>query len=426
MVLFYIAVALMVMVLSLMWHPGWAVACGLAAILARKNNNLKKLVQWLESDSSVAEIPETGLDWERIYNHIVRLDRQHKKSQNELKRTIKRMHKSASALREGVVTIDGKGNLDWWNSAAKKFLGLKKKDQGTALLNLLREPRFFRYFNQGDFSEAITVHSPVNYDQILLIEVTILGQGDKLLIVRDVTDTHEMETMRRDFVGNVSHELRTPLTVIQGYLETMQIHYPDMDSGVQKAHRRMLKHTQRMTNLVQDLLLLTRLETEFSSQDAQVVDMASLCKGARADARALSQQLNKELVINLHLDGDVALLGDEAELRSVVTNLVFNAVRYTADGGQIDVSWQQGADGPVLRVADNGIGIPEEHLLRLTERFYRVDPSRSTESGGTGLGLAIVKQVLTRHKAQLFIESTAGKGSQFSCQFRSQSQRQAA
>ena len=224
----------------------------------------------------------------------------------------------------------------------------------------------------------------------------------------------------------MSHELRTPLTVIQGYLETMQIHYPDMDSGVQKAHRRMLKHTQRMTNLVQDLLLLTRLETEFSSQDAQVVDMASLCKGARADARALSQQLNKELVINLHLDGDVALLGDEAELRSVVTNLVFNAVRYTADGGQIDVSWQQGDDGPVLLVSDNGIGIPEEHLLRLTERFYRVDPSRSTESGGTGLGLAIVKQVLTRHKAQLFIESTAGKGSQFSCQFRSQSQRQAA
>ncbi|MDC9720945.1 MAG: phosphate regulon sensor histidine kinase PhoR, partial [Gammaproteobacteria bacterium] len=391
MVLFYFAVALLVMLLAVVWHPGWAVACGLAAILARKSNNLKKLVQWLESDASVAQIPETGLDWERIYNHIVRLDRRHQRAQSDLKRTIKRMHKSASALREGVVMVDGKGNFDWWNSAARKFLGLQKKDQGTALLNLLREPRFFRYFNQGDFSEAITVHSPANYNQILLIEVTVLGQGDKLLIVRDVTDSHEMETMRRDFVGNVSHELRTPLTVIQGYLETLQIHYPDMDGGVQKAHRRMLKHTQRMTSLVQDLLLLTRLETDFNNQNGQVVDMAALCKGARADARAFAQQLDKQLIINLDLDSGVAILGDESELRSLVTNLVFNAVRYTAGGGQIDIYWQATDTGPMLRVTDNGIGIPEEHLLRLTERFYRVDPSRSTESGGTGLGLAIVK-----------------------------------
>ena len=425
--LFYTAVVILVVILALVWNLGWALAIGLAVVLARHSWNLKTLLDWLESDDPEAELPEATLTWGRIYDRITRLQRQHNNAEKALKQTIKRVQKSATALREGVVTIDSHGNLEWWNSAARRLLGLnKQQDRGAALLNLLREPRFFRYLNQGDFSEAITIHSPVKTERLLQIEITAFGQGDKLLVLRDVTETHQLETMRRDFVGNVSHELRTPLTVIHGYLETMQLHYPDLDASVQKAHRRMLNHTQRMTNLVQDLLTLTRLETDFDMQDAVIVDMSPLCKQVRADARALAQQLDKELVINLAVDGDAKIKGMERELISVVTNLVFNAVRYTESGGQIDIGWQQTPQGPCLSVQDNGLGIGPEHLERLAERFYRVDPSRSSDSGGTGLGLAIVKQVLARHKAELVIQSDEGKGSRFICQFRPQSQRQAA
>lgn len=223
-------------------------------------------------------------------------------------------------------------------SRTKNAWPTEKTRSGGALINLLREPGFSRYFYQADFSLPITVHSPVNTDQVLQITFTEFGKGDKLLVLRDITDKQKLKNMRSDFIGNVSHELRTPLTVIHGYLETIQNHHPELDKQLQNVHSRMLLQTQRMTNLVQNLLMLSRLETSASYSAEVDNNVAQLCKQVRSDARIEAHQLNKDLPINLYLDSEASLSGIEGEVRSAMTNLVINAVKYTPDGGQIDIT----------------------------------------------------------------------------------------
>ena len=299
-----------------------------------------------------------------------------------------------------------------------QMLGLKKKqDRGAPLLHLLREPSFFRYYHHADFSQPIYIKSPVNPEQVLEIAVTAFAKGDNLLILRDMTDSIKLENMRRDFTGNVSHELRTPLTVIQGYLESFQLHHPELDTDVQKGHTRMLAHTHRMTNLVQDLLVLSRLEESIDHSKMVQLQMPPLLTLALFEGQELSQRLDKKVTINSVIKSQKNVLGIKAEILSVLTNLVNNAVKYTPHGGYIAVTYQV-TDGQLcLTVADNGIGIGAQHLPRLTERFYRVDASRSSASGGTGLGLAIVNRIMERHKGSLDIISEEGQGSCFTCTF---------
>jgi two-component system phosphate regulon sensor histidine kinase PhoR len=415
---FYIGVALSLMLGFVFNSLLLSVSTFLIALLFKHWHNLQQLDIWLNSDDNQAELPEVKGIWGRVFDRITQLQSQHRQSQQALKNSIIRIQKSTHAMREGVITLDANGTLEWWNAAARKMLGLQKnQDQGAPLINLLREPDFFRYFHQADFSRPITVNSPTDASQVLQITVTEFGKGDKLLVLRDITDKQNLKHMRSDFIGNVSHELRTPLTVIHGYLETIQVHHPELDKQLQKVHSRMLFQTQRMTNLVQDLLMLSRLETNINQPTEVENNVAQFCKQARADARAEAQQMGKELTINLHLNSEQYLSGVEGEVRSAITNLVINAVKYTPDGGQIDISWEVCDEGLCFSVSDDGIGIAEEHIQRLTERFYRVDASRTSSTGGTGLGLAIVKHIMHRHQGRLDIVSELGKGSRFTCIF---------
>tara|TARA_B110000967_G_scaffold29730_1_gene27944 strand:- start:38 stop:1300 length:1263 start_codon:yes stop_codon:yes gene_type:complete len=414
----YAAVALGLTFGAIFWSPSWAIVGGFMAVFVYHAHKLQQLDTWLKSDDRFAELPDSQGVWGRVFERMEELQLKHFKSQQELTTSILRIQKSANALREGVVTVDANGALEWWNTSARKMLGLKKKqDRGAPLLHLLREPSFFRYYHHADFSQPIYIQSPVNPEQVLEVAVTAFAKGDNLLILRDMTDSIKLENMRRDFTGNVSHELRTPLTVIQGYLESFQLHHPELDTDVQKGHARMLAHTHRMTNLVQDLLVLSRLEESIDHSKMVQLQMPPLLTLALAQGQEFSQRLDKKVTINSAIKSQNNVLGIKAEILSVLTHLVNNAVKYTPHGGRIAVTYQV-TDGQLcLTVADNGIGIGAQHLPRLTERFYRVDASRSSASGGTGLGLAIVNRIMERHKGSLDIISEEGQGSCFTCTF---------
>ena len=235
------------------------------------------------------------------------------------------------------------------------------------------------------------------------------------MLVRDVTRLHQLEQMRKDFIANVSHELRTPLTVICGYLETLLDNVDDVNPRWKRPLSQMQQQGERMQTLLNDLLLLAKLEATDYPSDNQPVPIDSLLRTIKNDAQALSGQRNQ--TITLDVEADVALKGSETELRSAFSNLVFNAVKYTQDGGHIRIRWWSDGSGAHLSVQDSGVGIDSKHLPRLTERFYRVDSSRNASTGGTGLGLAIVKHVLLRHRARLEISSVLGHGSTFTCHF---------
>jgi len=414
----YAAVALGLTFGAIFWSPSWAIVGGFMAVFVYHAHKLQQLDTWLKSDDRFAELPDSQGVWGRVFDRMEELQLKHFKSQQELTTSILRIQKSANALREGVVTVDANGALEWWNTSARKMLGLKKKqDRGAPLLHLLREPSFFRYYHHADFSQPIYIQSPVNPEQVLEVAVTAFAKGDNLLILRDMTDSIKLENMRRDFTGNVSHELRTPLTVIQGYLESFQLHHPELDTDVQKGHARMLAHTHRMTNLVQDLLVLSRLEESIDHSKMVQLQMPPLLTLALSQGQELSQRLDKKVTINSAIKSQNNVLGIKAEILSVLTHLVNNAVKYTPHGGRIAVTYQVTNGQLCLTVADNGIGIGAQHLPRLTERFYRVDASRSSASGGTGLGLAIVNRIIERHKGSLDIISEEGQGSCFTCTF---------
>ena len=414
----YTAVALSVILGAIFWSLSWAIASGLMAILLYHARKLHQLDLWLNSDDNLAELPDSQGIWGRVFDRIEELQVKHFKLEQELTTAILRIQKSANALQEGVITVDTSGALEWWNLSARKMFGLKKKqDRGAPLLHLLREPSFFRYYHHADFSQPIYVQSPVNPEQVLEIAVTTFAKGDNLLIVRDMTDSIKLENMRRDFIGNVSHELRTPLTVIQGYLESFQLHHPELDADVQKGHARMLAQAHRMTNLVQDLLVLSRLEESIDRSKFVHNEMSPLLTQAISKGHDTARKLDKKVTIELCLESKVTVVGVKSEILSVLTHLVTNAVKYTQHGGRVDVAVHTTNDGWCVNVSDNGIGIGQKHLPRLTERFYRVDPSRSSASGGTGLGLAIVKRIMSRHNGYLVIRSQEGKGSHFTCTF---------
>jgi two-component system phosphate regulon sensor histidine kinase PhoR len=312
--------------------------------------------------------------------------------------------------------LDAQGNLEWWNRAAETLLGLKRnQDGGQPITNLIRHPRFQEYFRQDSYAEPLELASPIDDHIRLQYQVTLYGNGEHLMLVRDVTRVHQLEQMRKDFVANVSHELRTPLTVITGYLETLLDNVEAINPRWSRALQQMQQQGTRMQNLLNDLLLLARLEASDHPAASKPVAVEPLLQSILADAQALSAGNAHQ--ISLEADPALRLKGSESELRSAFSNLVFNAVKYTPAGGRIHIRWWADAHGAHLAVEDDGPGIEAKHVPRLTERFYRVDASRSANTGGTGLGLAIVKHVLIHHRGKLQIHSTPGKGSTFTCHF---------
>jgi two-component system phosphate regulon sensor histidine kinase PhoR len=394
----------------------WAIAIGLAAHLLWNLSQLLRLHAWLK-DHQPDEPPPDGYGmWGEVFDSIYHLQRRNQRARGRLQAVIDRVQESTAALRYAVIMLDSHGNLEWWNKASETLLGLKTpQDSGQSITNLVRDPRFKDYFERGNFLEPLDLPSPVNPRKQLQLNITRYGNQEHLMLVRDVTRLHQLEQMRKDFVANVSHELRTPLTVIAGYLETLHDNVDDINPRWRRALQQMQQQGARMQGLLNDLLLLAKLEATDYPSDNHPVAVDLLLQSIRNDALALSAERNHR--ISLEADAGLRLKGSESELRSAFSNLVFNAVKYTQAEGEIRIRWWQDAQGAHLSVQDSGPGIEAKHLPRLTERFYRVDSSRASHTGGTGLGLAIVKHVLLRHRGGLEITSVIGKGSLFTCHF---------
>lgn len=396
-------------------YPAWALAIGLLSYTALHLRNIEKLYRWLRENPE-AEVPEAHGLWEDIFNRIYKLRRDERRARDNLLSIIERARTSVSALKEAVVLIDGKGNLEWWNPAAEQLLGLKSPtDLGQPVTNLIRDPVFGRYFEQGPYDTPLLMPSESHPGRHLQFAITRFGKNDRLLIVDDITRLHNLEQMRKDFVANVSHELRTPLTVLAGYLETLLDNSEALSPRWLRALQQMDAQTTRMNNLVNDLLLLSRLENDSVALEPQRVNVVSLLGQIRNEAMAYEQ--DKQHEITLSCESSAGLMGPESNLRSAFSNVVTNAVKYTPAHGRIHIRWWTDDNHAYFSVTDNGIGIDAPHIPRLTERFYRADAARSTATGGTGLGLAIVKHVLLQHHARLDITSTPGKGSTFTCVF---------
>ncbi len=412
--LLLLAVCLLVGLLS--GQYAWALAVGLGGYLFWSQRQLVRLYGWLKRARPDELPPESSGLWGEVFDGIYDLQKRNQRARGRLQAVVDRVQESTAALQDAVIMLDAQGNLEWWNRAAETLLGFKRnQDGGQPITNLVRHPRFQEYFRQANDREPLELTSPINDHVRLQFQLTLYGNGEHLMLVRDVTRVHQLEQMRKDFVANVSHELRTPLTVITGYLETLLDNVETINPRWLRALQQMQQQGTRMQNLLNDLLLLARLEASDHPAASKAVAVEPLLQSIRADAQALSAARNHR--ISLEADPTLQLKGSETELRSAFSNLVFNAVKYTPAEGHIHIRWWADARGAHLAVTDDGPGIEAKHIPRLTERFYRVDASRAANTGGTGLGLAIVKHVLIHHRGQLQIDSSVGKGSTFTCHF---------
>ena len=353
--------------------------------------------------------------WRRPTERLYRSLRSNRRRSHRLMNQIRRLQTATEALPDGAVLIRYNGTIEALNTPARELLGLRREDQGQNLGALVRHPDLSALIHGEIDEQLVEIPAPTNDERRLEIRRILVDEGRVLILARDVTQLNRLLTMRQDFIANVSHELRTPLTVITGYLETLQDESLDAET-LRTLLSKLVSPAERMRALVDDLLLLTRLESSpaLDLQQLDIIDVPALVRRVIADAEQLSEGRHALIA---HLDEGLGLHGVESELYSAFGNLVANAVRYSPEGGDITVRWQRTADGPRFAVEDEGMGIPEEHLSRLTERFYRVDLAGSRSRGGTGLGLAIVKHVLRRHETGLEVHSELGRGSSFQCVF---------
>lgn len=377
---------------------------------------LQRLNLWLTKVPTLnqSDPPESFGIWGEIFDGIYRLQNQERKSSAYLEGIINRAQESSAALEIGVIMINKKGNLDWWNLACEKLLGLQyPKDRNQSVTNLIRDPRFADYFHHEKYADTLKIKAPGDNNRMLEFQIALFGEHERLMIVRDITQLHRLESMRKDFVGNVSHELGTPITVIKGYLEAIVDNMQDLDEKWQNPMRQMRAQSIRMENIVRDLLTLASLETEASAKQQDQINVLELVTEIENDTQQIFA--DKSHKFEIQCAADLVFKGQRSEIYSALSNLIMNAAKYTPAHGTITVSTRKTKRSLEITVADTGVGIEAKHLPRLTERFYRVDSSRSADTGGTGLGLAIVKHILSRHEGELLIESEFGKGSRFTC-----------
>jgi two-component system phosphate regulon sensor histidine kinase PhoR len=384
------------------------------------------LDQWLRNGSpfrppTAQPFQSEGI-WKEVYGQCFRLRRRSRKRKRKVRRVIRQFRSAAAALPDAIVVLRDDDSVLWCNEVAQHTLGLRSpQDVGLQLTTLVRHPTFVSFLSKwhdidnNDGHKSVAFPAPLDINQMLNVRIVPYGKKKRLLVATDISRLHRLEQIRQDFVANVSHELRTPLTVINGYLETLldsdmlcteQCRYP---------LKRMQEQSYRMARLIEDLLMLSRLETQQVRGPRRPIDVPTLLADIAEDAISLSGERAHE--IEMKIDLTLWIYGGEQELRSAFSNLVFNAVRYTPANGKIIIRWFAAENSIRMEVEDDGEGIPSHHLERITERFYRVGRDRGRDKGGTGLGLAIVKHVMKNHEGELQIISEVGTGSLFACQF---------
>jgi two-component system, OmpR family, phosphate regulon sensor histidine kinase PhoR len=410
-----VAPAMVALLTGLAWFLGGIGAAfavltvGALVVVAWHLLQLAGLVRWAAGPLETP-VPEGRGTWALAYAALYRRVRLRSARQRDLRLALERFVSGAEALPEGVVVLDANDRIQWANPRAEAHLGIDiSQDLHAPIANLVRQPAFIQYLLGGDFREPVVIQSTREGATTLSIQIVPFGVEEKLLMSRDITRLEAVARVRRDFIANVSHELKTPLTVLAGFLETLA----EMKLEERQRQRYlalMTEQARNMQRLVDDLLTLSALESEQNVAGEAEFAIVPLLLELSADAKALSGGRHE---ITLAIGDAATLLGSRDELASAFGNLVSNAVRYTPDGGRIALEWRITDTGGEFSVTDTGIGIAPEHVPRLTERFYRVDRSRSRATGGTGLGLAIVKHVLIRHQAELIVDSEPGRGSRF-------------
>lgn len=387
----------------------------LLMVMAYHARQLYKLERWL-LDASIENIPDvSGGIWDEVFSQLYRMVKQHNQTRLDMSAELQHIEQATAALPEGVAILNEANRIEWCNPLAQQHFDLDAKhDFMQDITYLVRQPEFVGYLLESNFSEPLVMRPARHDDMVLSIKLIPYGMNKRLLISRDITQLERIEAMRRDFVANVSHELRTPLTVVNGFVENLQ-DVPDLNHDkARRALQLMAEQTSRMQNLVADLLTLSQLENYQSPLQEDTIDMGAMLEMICHEGQSLSCDSH---TLQIEVDSKEKLLGNRSELHSAFGNLLSNAIRYTPKGGVIVLRWAMRGSQPVFSVQDSGIGIAAQHIPRLTERFYRVDRSRSRETGGTGLGLAIVKHIAIRHQAKLEIFSEEGKGSTFSLVF---------
>jgi two-component system phosphate regulon sensor histidine kinase PhoR len=392
-----------------------AILFALSAYLLRHVFRLGHLARLIRRHHRLVPPFPHGL-WGDIYRSVAQYQQRGRKGRKRQVRFQRRFREAANSVPDALIVLDKTKCIEWANPAAAALMDVQwPRDDGKRLTDLFQHRGLSEYIDAGEYGRPLEVAPRHNQSLMLSLRVAPFGERRKqrLVVGRDITKVFHLNMIRRDFVANASHELRTPLTVIAGFIENLA------DSqATPEGHRRpldlMQNQTRRMRSIIEDLLILSRLEMEDHATAIAAVDIPQEMEMIVADARALS---GEEHEIELQADRDLLLLGNDSELRSALSNLVFNAVKHTPDGTHVRITWRDDDRGPLFSVQDDGPGIAAEHIPRLTERFYRVDRARSRASGGTGLGLAIVKHVLNRHDARLIVASTPGQGTTFTCRF---------
>ncbi|MGH8220210.1 MAG: phosphate regulon sensor histidine kinase PhoR [Steroidobacteraceae bacterium] len=402
--------------LLLGWPFGWPVAGAafvLAATLAWQLLSLFR-VHWWVHHRNLSAPPDLRGAWGELIAQVIRLHRRKRFHKQRFVQLFRQIQRSTAALPDGVVVLNAEREIVWFNRMAGHLLELRRPaDLGLRIDNLVRQPELARYLGAGDYSNPLVIGHRRVEGVSLSMQLVPYGDGQLLLLVRDVSRQMRLEAMRKDFVANASHELRSPLTVISGYLETLS-QDPALDAELAGPIAEMRRQAERMTFIVRDLLELSRLETtDQEVGGGEPIDVAALLATLRKEVLARPEHPRE---VRVEVD-EAALLGSATEIHSAFFNLIDNAVKYTPADGRISMRWSVDEEGGHFMVSDSGIGIEPEHIPRLTERFYRVDEGRSRSRGGSGLGLAIVKHVLQRHGAELAITSTPGRGSEFVCHF---------
>jgi len=387
---------------------------GLMAYLVWHLFNLVKLIKWLDKPTKV--LPESVGIWDELYYQLYHLYHRQRKARKKLKTIVHRFESSTQALPIAAIALNKNNEIEWFNRAAAELFNLQHpRDVGNRINNLIRSPVFSAYILKKRTNDSIDFE--FNHRWLTLC-ITPYGHKQFLLTARDITLQRQLDDMQRDFVANASHELRTPITVIAGFVETLQDQTES--NNIKAPLEKIQQQTERMQQILEDLSLLARLESGDTPPMQERVDLAELLQQVHNDALILDRDRH-ELKLSTQ---PASVMGNRVELEMAISNLVTNAIRYTPERGLIKIFNTVDEDGVHVGVEDNGIGIMPEHISRLTERFYRVDPGRSREQGGTGLGLAIVKHVLDRHNANLYIQSIPGDGSLFRCDFEAFEQEQ--
>ena len=389
----------------------WGLVLGLGVAILYGVLQYRQFLRWSERPLTRPGIPDRG--WRIAVNRVYGSIRSGRDRSHKLLRSLRTLQRTAEAVPDGWAMVRQSGEIEDFNQAAGRLLGLSPQDRGQNILTLVRDPEAGALLRGNTDGEIVEIAAPADNTRRLELRRILIDDDRTLIVVRDITELNRALTMRQDFVANVSHELRTPLTVIVGYLEqSTDTDYDTLKTILPK----LVSPVRRMQALVDDLLTLTRLESGGMPNESAIeyVDVSKILHIVVAEARGLSGGRHR---VSLQSDKHLRIRGVPGELHSAFDNLITNAVRYSPEGGTIEVRWFNGESGPRFEVRDEGMGIAPEHLARLTERFYRIDLAQSRVRGGTGLGLAIVKHVLRRHDSVLRVESELGRGSLFSCEF---------